>query len=141
MGEHYDVISRATSFEQAKRIVKKHGVSNLEEYFALCDKEPRLNKDPAKIFKGKFKNWCDYLSIERKYYTADICSQKVIEYCAIYPEIREAQYDLNRACQVLCDVDECFPPPGLWCDYYGVAKLGEIIKIPIKKVIKVKTAF
>jgi len=141
MEKHREVISRTTSFEQAKRIVKKHAVANLEEYFALCDKDPRLNKDPAKIFEGKFKNWCDYLSIERKYYTADICSRKVIEYCAIHPEIRQAQLDLNRACQVLCDVDECFPPPGLWCDYYSIGKLADIIKISVKKAMKEKTAF
>jgi hypothetical protein len=141
MEKHRDTISHTTTFEQAKRIIKKHGVANLEEYFVLCNEDPRLNKHPDEIFKGKFKNWCDYLSIERKYYTLDVCSRKVIEYCAIHPEIRQAQLDLNRACQVLCDVDECFPPPGLWCDYYSIGKLADIIKISVKKVIKVKTTF
>ena len=86
-------------------------------------------------YKGKFTNWVDYLSIEKKYYDIVMCKKKVNEYLKKYPELKKINYDLTYICNYLCELDSMFPPYDLWCDYYNVNDLKELIMIKKSKIL------
>ena len=89
--------------------------------------------NPEELFKSKFKNWVDYLSIDRIYYDFETCKNKVNAYLSLYPGIKKNYLELSIICNELCKLDPLFPPFGLWVDYYNVNDLCNIIIISNKK--------
>ena len=122
-----------TTYEKARKILAEKNIKTKEEYFVLTESDNRLTQDPEDTYRGKFTNWIDYLSIERVYYDLETCKSKVVEYLALYPEIKTHYLDLAIACFELCDKDPLFPPNGLWVDYYNLKDLRDIIVITYKK--------
>jgi superfamily II DNA or RNA helicase len=118
----------ATSFEKAKKIIADKNIMSIEEYYELCDKNNRLVKDPETVYKGKFTNWIDYLSIKRVYYDFETCKNKTNEYLSLNPEIKKCLEISDVACE-LCKIDNNFPPYRLWCEYYDIKDLRELITI------------
>ena len=66
----------AITYEKARKIVAEKNIKSKESYYELCEKDNRLSKEPEIIFKAKFTNWIDYLSIERIYYDFETCKKK-----------------------------------------------------------------
>ena len=122
-----------TSYEKAKTIIADSNINSKQSYYALCDINNRLPKDPENHFKGKFTNWIEYLSIERIYYDLETCKNKVGEYLLLHPEIKKHYLDLSIVMNELCALDNNFPPNGLWVEYYNVKDLRDIITIVNKK--------
>ena len=120
------------TYEKARKIIAEKNIKTKEDYYELCINDNRLEKDPEIIFKGKFTNWIEYLSIERIYYDLETCKKKVSEYLLLYPEIKK-NIDLSFVNNELCKIDSLFPPNKLWIEYYNVKDLEEIIKIIIIK--------
>jgi predicted helicase len=120
------------TYEKARKIIAEKNIKTKEDYYELCNKDNRLEKEPEIIFKGKFTNWIEYLSIERIYYDLETCKKKVNEYLLLHPEIKRS-IDLSYVNNELCKLDPLFPPNKLWVEYYNVKDLEEIIKIIIIK--------
>jgi superfamily II DNA or RNA helicase len=114
-----------TTYEKAKSILSDKGLKSKEEYYLLCDKDIRLTKEPGLIYKGKFTNWIDYLNIKRVYYDLETCKSKVREY--LLNEI-DTEFEFTNIIKSLNMLDHMFPPYDLWCEYYDVNDLIEIIK-------------
>jgi len=123
-------ISRDTSYEKARKIIAGNNITwhSLDQYYELCEEDLRLTREPEIVFKGKFTNWIEYLSIERVYYDLETCKNKVCEYLSIYPEIKKHYLELSIVSNELCKIDAKFPPNGLWCEYYDINDLTEIFK-------------
>ena len=126
-------IARYTTYEQARKKIADKNIKSKQKYYELCDEDNTLSKEPDVVFRGKFTNWIEYLSIERIYYDLDTCKNKVSEYLLLYPKIKNMDLDLSNACNELCKIDDNFPPNGLWVEYYNVNELCDIITITIKK--------
>ena len=114
-----------TSYEKAKKIIAEHNVKTKEDYYALTLRLNKLPDDPETAYKGVFTNWIDYLSIERVYYDLKTCKSKVDEYLANETSI---DFELTNITRNLKSLDNKFPPCDLWCDYYDINDLTEIIK-------------
>jgi hypothetical protein len=117
------------TYEKAKEIIVEKNIINKKSYFDLCEIDYRLTKEPEKLYKNKFKNWIDYLGIQRIYYDLETCKNKIQEYLLIYPELKIHYLDFFYICNQLCLIDKLFPPNDLWIDYYNVQNLEDIIKI------------
>jgi hypothetical protein len=122
-----------TSYEKAKKLIAEKNIKTKEDYLILTESDTRLTQDPEDTYRGKFTNWIDYLSIERVYYDLQTCKTKVVEYLALYPEIKAHYLDLAIVCFELCKKDSLFPPNGLWVDYYNLKDLRDLIIINYKK--------
>ena len=122
-----------TSYEKAIKIIADKNIKSKEGYYELCEKDNRLSRDPEIDFNGKFTNWIEYLSIERIYYDLEACKNKVCEHLELYPNIKKNYLDLSLLCKELCKLDSCYPPYGLWIEYYNVKTLQDIITIINKK--------
>jgi len=122
-----------TSYEKARKIIVSKNIKNKEEYFELCEKDNRLSIEPELTYNGQFTNWIEYLSIERIYYDLETCIEKVNELLILHNEIKKHYLDLSIVCKELCELDNIFPPNGLWVEYYNVKDLRDIIIIVNKK--------
>jgi len=121
------------TYEKAKKIIADKNIKDKKAYYELCDKDSRLSLNPEELFKSKFKNWVDYLSIDRIYYDLETCKNKVNAYLSLYPDIKKNYLELSIICDELCKLDPLFPPFGLWVDYYNVNELCDVIIISNKK--------
>jgi superfamily II DNA or RNA helicase len=121
------------TYEKARKIIADKNIKDKKAYYELCDKDSRLSLNPEELFKSKFKNWIDYLSIDRIYYDLETCKNKVNAYLSLYPDIKKNYLELSIICDELCKLDSLFPPFGLWVDYYNVNDLHDIINISNKK--------
>ena len=117
------------TYEKAKKIIADKHIRSKEDYYALCEKDNRLSKEPEVVFKGQFTNWIDYLNIERIYYDLETCRNKIEEYLIDNPEIKKHYLDLSIISNELVKIDRLFPPNGLWVEYYNVKGLQDIIII------------
>jgi superfamily II DNA or RNA helicase len=122
-----------TTYEKARRIISEKNIISKEEYYELCIIDNRLPIEPEIFFKGQFTNWIEYLSIERIYYDLDTCKIKINKYIKVHPEWKEHYLNLNYICASLCELDNLFPPNGLWVEYYGIDSLESLIKFNILK--------
>lgn len=125
--------SLGTTYEKARKIIADKNIKSKRKYYELCERDNRLSKEPEFIFKGKFTNWIEYLSIERKYYDLKKCKSKVDEYLSLNPELKKHYLDLSIVTNKLCEKDPLFPPNELWVEYYNVKDLRDIIIITNKK--------
>ena len=114
-----------TSYEKAKKIIAENNIKTKEDYYALTLRMNKLPDDPEMAYKGVFTNWIDYLSIDRVYYDLKTCKTKVQEYLANETSI---DFELTNITKNLKSLDNKFPPCDLWCDYYDINDLTEIIK-------------
>ena len=110
-------------------------MSKIEDY-NLCDIDNRLSKEPEIIYKGKFKNWIEYLGIPRIYYDIETCKKKINEYFILKPELKKHYLEMSNISDELCKLDKLFPPNELWIEYYEVNDLRDIIIIPKTKKYK-----
>ena len=69
--------SLGITYEEAKQIIISNKITSKNDYYELCNRDNRLSKEPEMLFKGRFTNWIDYLSIERNYYDLLTCIKKV----------------------------------------------------------------
>ena len=122
-----------TTYEKARKIIYDKKIKSKESYYELCEIDNRLSKEPEVIFKGKFTNWIEYLSIERVYYDLERCKSKINEYLLLYPEIKKNYLNPSIVTYELCKIDPLFPPVGLWVEYYNVKDLQDIFLIVNKK--------
>ena len=122
-----------TSYEKARKIIKNKDIKNKNSYYKLCEIDNRLTNDPEILYYGSFTNWINYLSIDRIYYDFEMCKNKVDEYLIIYSELKKNNLNLSIISNELCKIDKQFPPNDLWCDYYNIANLKDIIIITSKK--------
>ena len=113
------------SYEKAKKIIASKKIKSKESYFELCENDNRLSKEPEILYKGQFANWIDYLSIERIYYDLETCKNKVSEYLSNETNI---DFEFTNITKSLKKLDDIFPPYDLWCEYYDINDLTEIIK-------------
>ncbi len=125
--------SLGISYEKARKIIISKNIKNKEEYFELCEKDNRLSIEPELTYNGQFTNWIEYLSIERLYYDLETCIEKVNELLILHNKIKKHYLDLSIVCKELCELDNNFPPNGLWVEYYNVKDLRDIIIIVNKK--------
>jgi superfamily II DNA or RNA helicase len=123
----------ATTYEKARKIISDKNIKSKESYYELCDIDNRLHKNPEEVFKGQFKNWIEYLSIERVYYDFETCKNKVRTYLLKHPEMKQKYLELSNISCELCNIDKFFPPYGLWVEYYNVTNLSDIIFIRTSK--------
>jgi hypothetical protein len=121
------------TYEKARKIIADKKINSKESYYELCERDNRLTTEPEIDFKGQFTNWIDYLSIERVYYDFETCKKKVAEHLQSKPELKPHHLDLSTVSDRLCEIDQSFPPNGLWTEYYNVKGLHEIITITNKK--------
>ena len=122
------------TYEKAIKIISAKNIKNKESYYELCDEDNRLSPEPEIIFKGKFTNWIEYLSIKKdSYYNLVTCKNKVTEYLLLHPEIKKYYLDLSKVSYELCKIDIMFPPNGLWVEYYNIKDLSDIIIIKSMK--------
>ena len=121
------------TYEKARKIIADKNIKSKEAYYELCERDNRLSKEPEILFKERFTNWIEYLSIERIYYDLETCKNKVDEYLLLYPEIKKHYLDLSIISNKLSKIDTLFPPSDLWVEYYDVKDLRDIITITNKK--------
>ena len=117
------------TYEKAIKIISDKNIKSKDAYYELCEKDNRLTKEPEIVYRTKFKNWIDYLSIERIYCDFETCKEKVNEYLSMYSEIKSNYLDLSSICKELCKIDNLFPPNGLWDEYYDQKDLKDIIVV------------
>jgi len=122
-----------TSYQKARKIIADKNIKSKESYYELCERDNRLSIEPELTYNGQFTNWIEYLSIERIYYDLETCIKKVNELLILHSEIKINYLDLSIICKKLCELDDNFPPNGLWVEYYNVKDLRKIIIINKKK--------
>ena len=117
-------VALSITYEKARKIIAEKNINSKESYYELCDRDDRLSKEPEIIFKGKFTNWIDYLSINRIYYDLDTCKNKIEEYLSneLYLD-----FEYTNITKFLKNKDNNFPPYDLWCEYYDIYDLTLII--------------
>ena len=123
----------ATTYEKAIKIIADKNIKSKESYYKLCERDNRLSIEPELTYNGQFTNWIKYLSIEGIYYDLETCIEKVNELLILNNEIKKHYLDLSIVCKKLCELDNNFPPNGLWVEYYNVKDLRDIITITNKK--------
>ena len=126
-------VSTGITYEKARKIIADKNIKDKESYYKLCETDNRLSKEPDIIYRGQFTNWIDYLSIKRVYYELENCKSKINEYLMIFPEIKKNYLNLSIISKQLSEIDDKFPPYGLWVEYYNVKDLNDIIIIINKK--------
>lgn len=115
----------ATTYEKARKIIADKNIKSKESYYELCERDNRLSKEPEIVFKGQFTNWIEYLSIERLYYDLETCKNKIGEYLSNETNIDFEFTNITKSLKIL---DNMFPPYDLWCEYYDINDLTELIK-------------
>ena len=122
-----------TTYEKARKIISEKSIRSKKAYYELCDRDIRLTKEPEVLYKEKFTNWIDYLSIPRIYYDFETCKKKVTKYLTASPELKRNYMDYSYLCNELCKMDPMFPESDLWGDYYPIKNIRELISFPKQK--------
>ena len=118
-------ISLSITYEKARKIILEKNINSKKEYYELCKKDNRLSENPEEIFKGQFTNWIEYLSIKREYYDLETCKNKINEYLLNKKII---DLEITNILKYLKTMNNLFPPCDLWCDYYNINDITELIK-------------
>lgn len=120
------------SYEKAKLIIKEKNIKNKEEYYKISENDNRLSSNPEELYNGKFKNWIDYLSIDKKeYYNKEECKEMINKYIKENSYLRNSLLNIEKIIIELCKIDRKFPPNGLWVEFYDVKDISEIVNINI----------
>jgi hypothetical protein len=121
------------TYEKARKITALHNIMSKNSYYELCVTDNRLSKEPEVLYNTVFTNWIEYLSIDRIYYDLETCKQKVSEYLSTKLDCSKYNLNLSHISIEVCNMDSSFPPAGLWCEYYNVGDLSDIITLPRRK--------
>jgi superfamily II DNA or RNA helicase len=129
------------SYTKAIKIIRgcEPKIRNKTEYYALCDKDVRLSKEPEQSFKNQFTNWFEYLTLNKdELYNLQECKKEIKKYIGEHSELKNKQLDLHAIACELFEHDNKFPPIELWVDCYtiedkNIKTLGDIINIRTKK--------
>lgn len=123
------------TYEKSKQIIreekKRIPIESQKDYLELCKYNTKLHEDPQNHFGDRFIDWCDYLSIDKKFYDFGSAKAKIQEYL-------NSDYDatfgyMNLALQI-CQTDKNFPPVDLWTSYYKVSSINALfVKKPDSK--------
>jgi len=84
-----------------------------------------LPKNPEQYFGNEFVDWIDYLNIPQKYYNLQECKReckKILQENPTFATINESDI-----CREMKRLNNNFPPPEFWPDYYKVNRIQEII--------------
>lgn len=122
-----------TTYEKARKIIAEKQIGSKLDYFELCKRDDRLSSEPETVFKGRFTNWIEYLSIPRIYYDLETCIMRINHYLQAQPSLKDNYLNLAIVCEHLCKLDKLFPPVDLWTDYYSVSKLSDLINTDTRK--------
>lgn len=115
------------TYEKSKQIIreekKRIPIESQKDYLELCKFNTKLHEDPQNHFGDRFIDWCDYLSIEQKYYDLSTAKIKIQEYLI-------QDYDttfgyMSLALQIYKS-DKMFPPVDLWTSYYKVSSINAL---------------
>lgn len=119
---------RLQTYSQNKsiEILNSKNINSKEKYFKECKNDPRLPENPENYYKN-FKGWIEYLSIARKYYEIEECKKMVKEYVMKDSKLKQYYTELSSLTIELSKLDIKFPPSDLWCEYYKIKHLGELI--------------
>ena len=127
-------ITQTITYEKAKQIIRGNNIKDLDSYYQLCDIDNRLTKKPEMLYDTQFKNWIDYLSIDKRlYYDISKCKEKINYYLSIHSDLNKNYLDLAIVCTQLRKLDCMFPPDKLWVEFYKVNDLRDIISITNRK--------
>ena len=118
-------MSLSITYEKARKIILEKNINSKKEYYELCKKDNRLSENPEEIFKGQFTNWIEYLSIKKEYYDLGTCKNKINEYLLNKKNI---DLEITNIIKYFKTMDNMFPPCDLWCDYYNINDITELIK-------------
>jgi superfamily II DNA or RNA helicase len=70
------------SYEKIKKVLKQYNLKSINDYNELIKKKTYLPNNPKELFKKKFIDWIDYLSINRSdYYNINDFRNKIYEEC------------------------------------------------------------
>jgi superfamily II DNA or RNA helicase len=115
------------TYEKSKQIIreekKRMPIESQKDYLELCKCNTKLHEDPQNHFGEQFIDWCDYLSIEEKYYDFGSAKAKIQEY--LLSDYDETFGYMNLASQI-CQSDKNFPPVDLWTSYYKVSSINAL---------------
>jgi predicted helicase len=126
------------TYEKAKKIVFEYKVKSKKEYYELCNRNIRLSKEPELLFKEKWKDWIDYLGIDKsEYYSKEDCMHNINKYMNSNIELKKYTINTSKLLEELNKIDGKFPPVDIFLEYYKIQDLEELIKI--KSIIKKKT--
>jgi superfamily II DNA or RNA helicase len=118
------------TYQKTKKIIKPYYLNSKEEYYNLCKKDTRLPEDPEETFGKTFLGWFDYLGINNEYYELKEFSEKINKY------IKENNiYDIKDL-EIICKLDNNYPPFELWSEYYKVNSISELINLVPRKRYK-----
>lgn len=131
--DRIEKIRKEMTYGRAKNILSEKNIKSKKEYFEFCKIDLRFYENPDEIYSEQFENWVKYLGISNIYYDYRTCKNKIDEYLFKYPEIKNNHIDLFSVIIKLCEIDENFPSPELWGDYYNINNLTELININQKK--------
>jgi len=126
-------LRKEMTYGRAKNILFEKNIKSKHEYFEFCKADLRFYENPDEIYSEQFENWVKYLGILNIYYDFQTCKNKINEYLTKYPEIKNNHLNLSNIAIKLCEIDENFPSYELWCDYYDINNLNELINITHKK--------
>lgn len=116
------------TFDKARKLVARHTITTMDQYYALCTKYPSLSKEPDVAYKGQFVNWVDFFGLDHgDFYDLETCKTMVRKYLLSYSGAHTYKANLDALCIWLCQQDTRFPPSTLWTDYYNVRSLSDVI--------------
>lgn len=121
------------SYENARKLLAENGIMTKDAYHEFRKTHEILPEDPELAFKGKFLGWIHFLSIPNTYYTLDECKQLTKEYVTSLENPRKYFYEMDKICDALCERDPKFPPSSMWCCYYNVGSIDQIVYMPRRK--------
>jgi superfamily II DNA or RNA helicase len=114
-------------YAQAKLLLAKQRprIETKEAYYALCEEEKRLPRDPREEFKCNF-DWCDYLGLDREdYYGKEECKNEARKYSKLFMGMNKV--NLIETCREICKNNTKFPPYDLWLEFYNETSLSNLI--------------
>ena len=123
------------SYNKAKMIIGENNVNSKNEYYLLCQKDVRLSKEPDDVYGNTFKGWIDYLSIEMKYYDLNTCKIEIGKILDNNRDLDKYYSDLVFLCHKFRENDQKFPPVDIWCDYYKIESLNEIVIFETEDIV------
>jgi superfamily II DNA or RNA helicase len=115
------------TYEKSKQIIreekKRIPIESQKDYLELCKFNTKLHQEPQNHFGDRFIDWCDYLSIDQKYYDLETAKAKIQEYL-------RKNYDstfgyMSLALQI-CQSNKMFPPVDLWTSYYKISSINAL---------------
>ena len=112
------------SYTRIKTIIADK-CETMEDYLELCKNDFRLPKNPEQYFGNEFVDWIDYLNIPQKYYNLQECKKACQKILQENPALQNKIY--SDILKEMKQMDNNFPPPEFWPDYYKVNRIGDII--------------